>query len=368
MYSGEALAKCAYDAEDGWDQMQDVYFLRNWFHDNPVNNSILTCAGHNFILEKNRCAIHFWGRTHSPCVRDNDVTSATYSCDSRLRSGYGRFENNRYSRALAIAGAKTYPGWDFVVSGLDLTSANEFKLDLGPSGRLVGCRVANRTARIANASGCIMTNCTAAFIPSGNWYGMKVYGSKFNNFYETNTYVKCVFKGTSFHNFRGALQTFEDCVFEKCSFSMLTASNIRFKRCKFVGGEATGGWWSKPAHIEYRDCAFEISGDSYLHIPVYTVGKIAFERCKFSTSNAKGAALLDIHDLRPQPTDNQTATIVVRDCTFGTGIRRCIAVNGNRKGASAKKVTVEASGNKFAEASGSVVAQGDVLATWSVTQ
>ena len=368
MYSGEALAKCAYDAEDGWDQMQDVYFLRNWFHDNPINNSILTCAGLNFILEKNRGGIYFWGRTHSPCVRDNDVTSATYSCDSRLRSGYGRFENNRYSKSLAIScgRSKTHPGWDYVVAGLDMASTNGFKLDLGPSGRLVGCRVANRTARIANASGCIVTNCTAAFIPNGNWYGMQVFGSKFDNFYETNAYTKCVFTGTTFHNFKGALQTFEDCVFVKCNFAALTSANIRFNRCKFIGGEASGGWWSLPSHIEYRDCTFGISGDSYLRIPVYTIGKIVFDRCNLSTTNAKGASLVDIHDLRRQPTDDQVGTIVIRDCTFGAGIAKVIAITGFRKDVSAKKLTIEASGNTLAETSGTLVA--DPLATWTVTQ
>ncbi len=368
MYSGETLAKCAFDAEDGWDQMQDVYFLRNWFHDNPVNNSILTCAGHNFILEKNRCAIHFWGRTHSPCVRDNDISSGTYYCDSRLRSGYGRFENNRYSKALTITGAKTYPGWDFVVSGLDLSSAKGFKLDLGPSGRLVGCRVGNRTARIANASGCAFTNCTAAFIPGGSWYGMRAIACKFNNFYETNSYVKCVFQDTSFHNFKGALQTFEDCVFANCNFTMLTSANIRFTRCKFIGGEASCGWWSRPSHIEYRDCTFEIAGSAYLRIPVYTVGRIVFDRCKVTRTGDKDAAIIDVHDLRPQPTDDKSGAIVVRGCTFGAGIKKGVAVSSFRKGASKKNITVEASGNTFSEASGAVIAQRDVLATWKVAQ
>ena len=70
---------------------------------------------------------------------------------------------------------------------------------------------------------------------------MRVADSKFNNFYETNSYTKCVFRNTSFHNFRGALQTFTDCVFENCTFTMLTEANIRFTRCTFTGGEASGG-------------------------------------------------------------------------------------------------------------------------------
>ena len=365
MYSGEALAKCAFDAEDGWDQMQDVYFLGNRFHDNPINNSILTCAGHNFILEKNRCAIHFWGRTHSPCVRDNDITSGTYYCDSRLRSGYARFENNRYSKALTITGAKAHPGWDYVVSGLDLTSTNGFKLDLGPAGRLVGCRLANRTARVANASGCTLSNCNASFIPGGSWHGVRVSGSKFNNFYETNAYIRCHFEGTSFHNFRGALQSFTDCVFSNCTFSMLTEANVRFTRCTFIGGEASGGWWAKPSHLEYRDCSFEIAGQAYLRLPVYTVDRVVFEKCRVRARNAKDAALLDIHDLRAQPTDGLTGALTFRNCAFGPGMARAIIITGFRKQASAKKINVSASGNTFAEAGGAV-APADPLPSWTL--
>ena len=363
MFSGEALAKCAYDAEDGWDQMQDVYFLRNWFHDNPVNNSILTCAGHNFILEKNRCAIHFWGRTHSPCVRDNDISSGTYYCDSRLRSGYGRFENNRYSRALTVTGPKSHPGWDFVVSGLDLTSTNGFKLDLGPSGRLVNCRLANRTARVANASGCALSHCNAAFIPGGSWHGVRVADSKFNNFYETNSYTKCVFRNTSFHNFRGALQTFTDCVFENCTFTMLTEANIRFTRCSFTGGEASGGWWSKPSHLEYRDCTFAIDKDSYLRIPAYTIDKVVFDKCRVKTSNPKGAALVDIHDLRAQPTDGRTGSVVLSGCAFGAGVSKAVVFPGKQK--STKKISFLSGGNSFSGEGGVVVDEAALPETWT---
>jgi len=116
--SGECAAMCAFDAEDGWDQMQDCYFLRNTFRANPVNNSILTCCGHNFILEKNDCAIHFWDRTHSPCVRDNRILSASYNCAWLLRSGYGRFRDNRYEGRIELGHPEYDPCndyWDFDV-------------------------------------------------------------------------------------------------------------------------------------------------------------------------------------------------------------------------------------------------------------
>ncbi len=366
MYSGEALAKCAFDAEDGWDQMQDVYFPGNYFHDNPINSSILTCAGHNFILEKNRGGIHFWGRTHSPCVRDNDVTSATYYCDSRLRSGYGRFENNRYSNKISIPcqRAKTHPGWDYVVAGLDLTSTNGFALDLGPSGRLVNCRLANRDARVANASGCILTNCKAAFIPAGSWFGVQATGCKFDNLYETNLYSKCVFRDTTFHNFRGALQTYTDCVFSNCQFIALSEANIRFERCTFLGGDAWGGWWAKPAHIEYRDCRFDIDKASYLRIPVYNIDKVFFDKCRVTTSNPKGAALVDIHDLRSQSTDDQPGFVVLRDCSFGAGIAKGVIFPGKQP-KSTKKVSFRLGGNTFADEGGTVVSAADLPSLWT---
>ena len=45
-----AGAKYIWDAEDGWDMMQDVTFRGLNFYDTP-NNEFLTCAGHNFIIE-----------------------------------------------------------------------------------------------------------------------------------------------------------------------------------------------------------------------------------------------------------------------------------------------------------------------------
>ena len=48
---GQSSAKCAFDAEDGWDMMQDCTFKLLNFLNNPYNE-FLTCAGHNFILDE----------------------------------------------------------------------------------------------------------------------------------------------------------------------------------------------------------------------------------------------------------------------------------------------------------------------------
>ena len=113
---GQSLAMCAFDAEDGWDQMQDVTFLDNTFMHNPVNNGLFFCCGHNFVVERNKGDLWFLNRVYSPCVRSNDVGTAHYENGGRMRSGYGRFEGNRY--AGGIYSAKTGPdGWAHVKDG-----------------------------------------------------------------------------------------------------------------------------------------------------------------------------------------------------------------------------------------------------------
>ncbi|MDD4061217.1 MAG: FAD-dependent oxidoreductase, partial [Kiritimatiellae bacterium] len=90
---GWAAARCAFDAEDGWDLMQDLTFRRNVFGTNPANE-FLTCAGHNVIAEDNEMGVYIWDRTHSPVVRDNAIKTATYNVGSLRTSGYGRISGN----------------------------------------------------------------------------------------------------------------------------------------------------------------------------------------------------------------------------------------------------------------------------------
>lgn len=107
---GDALAMSAFDAEDGWDEMQDVTFEENVFRDNPVNDGLFFCAGHNFVVERNRGDLWILNRNYSPCVRSNDVGIALYENGGRMRAGYGRFEGNRYSSGVSYT-ADPPDGW-----------------------------------------------------------------------------------------------------------------------------------------------------------------------------------------------------------------------------------------------------------------
>ena len=116
---GETLAKCAYDAEDGWDQMQDVYIHNNYFHDNFLND-FLTCAGHNFIIENNIGKIHLWDRTNSSCVRYNRGPSGTFLCKGHNRTQFLRLKDNVFSESMTVGSENAQTSvdeWVTVVRG-----------------------------------------------------------------------------------------------------------------------------------------------------------------------------------------------------------------------------------------------------------
>lgn len=92
---GQSSAKCAYDAEDGWDMMQDVTFKALDFHDNP-NNEFLTCAGHNFIVDNMiNGDVYIWERTKDFIIRNSNCKSLKLGYNENIvRHGIYRIYNN----------------------------------------------------------------------------------------------------------------------------------------------------------------------------------------------------------------------------------------------------------------------------------
>ncbi|MBQ1429808.1 MAG: hypothetical protein IIZ06_09100 [Kiritimatiellae bacterium] len=301
--SGESAACCAFDAEDGWDQMQDVYFLKNVFRDNPRNNSILTCAGHNFILEGNDCDVYFWGRTHSPCVRGNTIGEGTYICDSRLRSGYGRFGGNAYSKGVRFGMNDKKPrpdNWDYVVSGLELDGGrNPIRIEVGTAGRIVNCHFRDLAIGVANAYACSFENCRDASphmpFPGGRWYEVTVKGCAFNRFSGTNDWDRCRFTSSKLNGFNGGRFSVKNGEFADCSLFGFRNANLQLDGCTFDGTELQGNWWEPPSDFVFRDCAIKTRDDvPFLRLGGYSVGKVGFDGC--AVSGKRG--LVFIKDLR----------------------------------------------------------------------
>ena len=373
--SGESAARCAFDAEDGWDQMQDVYFLKNAFRDNPINNSILTCAGHNFVLEENEGDIYLWGRTHSPCVRNNAVGQGTYRCDSRLRSGYARFEGNAYSKGfvLGLNESKDRPDkWDHVLSNRAFDGGEgAFVVEVGAAGRAVGCTFRNMAVRIANAYACVLENCTDGNTyrpyPAGRWREVTAKDSKFTRFFQTNGWERCRFENTKIEQFFGGHVTARDCEFANCSLFGLGSATIRLSGCTLDGTTVQGNYWEKPADLQFLKCAIRTRDDApFLKLGVYTIGKILFDRCTVSG----GRSLVDVSDLRPisippnaQNPDELPGGIALRK-TKWTGEATTVVAHGAPGGAlSPKRISIVDQDNAWPEG---VAVATDLLPTWEL--
>ncbi len=373
--SGESAACCAFDAEDGWDQMQDVYFFRNVFRDNPRNNSILTCAGHNFILEQNEGDIYFWGRTHSPCVRTNFVNNATYRCDSRLNSGYGRFEGNTYAQGVHIGmNDKRTDNWDYVLAGIELDGGeNSLVLDVGAAGRLVNCHLRNMAVGVANAYACSFENCRGASnhlpFPGGHWYEVTVKDCAFSRFSRTNDWDRCHFRNSKLNGFNGGRFSAKGCDFTDCTVFGLRNASLQLTDCTFDGTDMLGNWFESPSDLVFRNCTIRTRDDSpFLRLGGYTVGKIGFDGCTVSGRQC----LVDIKDLRrillpanadPETNpDNRQGTIALRRTNWKSEAKTVLS-HVKEANPSPKKIKILDKDNAW-PADVSVV--DDMPATWEL--
>ncbi len=196
---GQTLAKCAYDAEYGWDMMQDVTFRKLNFKNNP-NNDFLTCAGHNFIIEDMIDGkLHFWGRTNSYVVRNNNnLGNTTILNDGKLRTRYVRFYNNTVNGNINVKGEEN-TNWPIVIKDSKINGIAESTIGMGKylrctidkslnndntyvtalgSGEYIDCTIQNKSGE--NHGG-IYTNCEIKNI-SGNLHGtFNISNSNVNN-------------------------------------------------------------------------------------------------------------------------------------------------------------------------------------------
>ncbi len=358
--SGESAACCAFDAEDGWDQMQDVFFFGNVFRGNPRNNSILTCGGHNFVLEGNDGDVYLWGRTHSPCVRGNAIREATYWCDSRLRSGYGRFDGNTYSKCVHLGendGKGRTDNWDHVLSGLDCDgSRDKFTIDVCLAGRLVNCTLRNMKAGVANAYGCTFLGCsdegTGKVPPSGRWFEVTAKDSSFGRFPRTNFWERCHFANTKLGRFLGCSFEAKGCDFTGCKLDGFHSAKIALSNCSFDDTRVQGNYWEYPSDLTFGSCRINTPGDAaFLRLGVYTVGRIVFDGCTVSGARS----LVDIHDMRPiaRPPSADPATnpdrlpgsVEIRRTKWASEAKTVVAHGKEIPPVSQKKITVNGRGS-----------------------
>ena len=367
-HSGEAAAKCAFDAEDGWDMMQDVTFRGNRCKDNPFNSRLLTCAGHNFVFERNKCGIYLWPRTNSPCVRDNEMDTATMMCETRNRSGYGRFERNVYTGSVSLRGGKSWSGWDFALAGLDLDGHGKTSFAFGPSSRIRECSFSNAevvSPAIVTASK--FSNCTVSKPGFGRWYGVEMAGGAMEAPSASNLFHKCSFRDVAIRKVGDkGLQLFTECTFENCRVDGLSGSTVVFSNCVFKGGATRGLEGDSPASVEFLQCRFEMSGMPAVGFSACGIRDVTFAGCEIAGDVGEAAAFVDIFDLKPKAEDVK-GTMTFAECRFGAGVKSAVcvakAVQGDTK---RKQLEFVFKANKFTEKG--VTPVRDRLPHWVVTR
>lgn len=130
--SGQTLTRCAFDAEDGWDLMQDVTFKGLNFYNNP-NNEFLTAAGHNFIIEAMKGGkVYFYPRTNSYIVKNsNNLITAGLGHSDRRGSGYVRIINNEINSSIILGYSNENDTWKLIVKDCKINGKAENKLNTG---------------------------------------------------------------------------------------------------------------------------------------------------------------------------------------------------------------------------------------------
>ena len=326
-YSGETLATCAFDAEDGWDMMQDVYIHRNTFHDNP-NNELLTCAGHNFIIEDNDCSIYLWDRTNSPCVRNNRFRNASFGCQQRCRTMHGRYEDNTYRDLLGLGSAEKPTGWDIVVTVKIASAAPEKHITVGVS----------YTGRIRDG-----------IIENAEVVGNNFENTTFHKSHFVLTTTAVTWKGLAFDDcfFQHLNMTnvISDCRFDNCRVVAMNGGNLTMENCAINNLTLEPYYWDMPNRFLIRECTINNVNKPFIRTPIYSIADFTIEKCVFKTGESP---VLDIYDLRAQATDDQSASVTFKACKMANTFGKVMNVSDTTLPGT-KSLAIRAEGNTLAE-------------------
>ena len=339
--SGESLATCAYDSEDGWDMMQDVWLYRNSFYKNPLNG-LLTCAGHNFVIEDNEGPLCLYSRTQGYVARNNDFTRASYGCGARNRTLLPRVENNNYTVGVSIGDAKgggdvdetmmeavgddekdadgkpkMKRGWFIVVK--DATKAP--RISCGKTGMLIGVRLANvkERSRLNMLAGELVDSEKLEF---GGANYMK---SRLVNL-----------KG----NLAWGMLTIRDCQVIGMNVSVSTDGEVMIRDADLRNVQFNFGS-VKPARLTFLNCVID-NDKPLISIPASTISDITFINCEISGSSP----VIMISHTRKSNYDDMRGTVRFQDCIFNIGKNAVVDVAKDPSKCK-KPLTFENAGNRL---------------------
>ena len=259
---GQTSANCAYDAEDGWDMMQDVTFKTLNFYNNP-NNDFLTCAGHNFVVEDMLAGkVHFWERTNSYVVRNcNNLSNSYLVNNSRIKTGYRRFFNNTITGSVNCD-SKT--DWIIIVKDCRIYKRAEgnsystyLRCNIGPE---VISPTTDYSYGLASA---IYRNCSLKNLNSQHHYAGQFYNCKLENIrgilQGTSTNLVSLFKDSQLSNV-------DVYAFDKEGFI------IQIENCTLNNFTINKNYWDKQLNLTIENSL--ITNEKHLlRLPHYAIKK-----------------------------------------------------------------------------------------------
>ncbi|XZK13076.1 hypothetical protein ACSXBW_12605 [Clostridium perfringens] len=254
--SGQTLAKCAFDAEDGWDLMQDVTFKGLNFYDNP-NNEFLTAAGHNFIIEEMKGGkLYFWERTNSYVVRNSKgLKDTTLGHGNKVRTGYSRFFNNTINGNIKI-GSTDHDDWKLVVKDSIIKKNAENEIN---TGLYLRCDIGDSTPNPSIYSS----------LTIGNFKDCYIHDKSREN--HGGIYENCKLENISgnLHN----IFIFDNCIISNfnCNAGQYEESYI-IKNSTLNNFKIKFPYWYKGANINLENCKITNS-DYLLKLPHYSMKK-----------------------------------------------------------------------------------------------
>ncbi|WP_283672574.1 hypothetical protein [Clostridium perfringens] len=258
---GQVLAKCAYDAEDGWDMMQDVTFRGLNFYDNP-NNDFLTCAGHNFIVEDMKDGnIHFWPRTNSYVVRNcNNLKSSKLMNSGRKETGYVRVYNNTVNSNIDIFSEKDV-NWPLVVKDTKINGNARSTIGMG---RYLRCDIGKYLNNNNNNN-----DKFATALAQGEFIDSNIHDKTGENI--GGIYSNCNLENID-GNMQGNLNVNNSSMNNVKLISIGDDSSYILKNSKLNNFQLNFGYWYQGALINIENC--EINNENcLLELPHYSMKK-----------------------------------------------------------------------------------------------
>lgn len=285
MRSGESGSFCAFDAEDGWDMMQDVWIVRNFFSGN-ARNDLLTCGGHNFVIEGNSGKIHLWNGTHGYVARKNKFGDAFFGSSARRRSLLVRVSDNVFEGSLNFAESMTDDGWTIAIHGAP------YNIKCGTGGVVVGGKYRELTSRSVNLLGAELNNCELDF------FGARLTKCKING-------LRGGFGGKVF---------LKDCEINDADIQMAQVSEMKIDKCRLKNTTFTYKYNVAQSSLQMKSSTVTDLKKPFISIPSATLGEFKFTNCRLNTG-AQPLCFITHWDTREKPASFELDSCTVENDT-----------------------------------------------------